>query len=115
MSTFEREPGRTIANAGDCARLWTYLTGEYIPGLRIEICPILPPTGKAAILLEVLDDSAAGVNGESLVNIWAWRTYANDLNLISLGSLFDLLISAHRQIEDYFVNGEQSAPARRVK
>jgi len=103
------------ANADDCARLWVYLTTEYIPGLRLEITPRQAPDGRAWIQLEVTDDSAVTIDGHQLVNVWAFKEYSNQLNLITLGSLFDLLISAHRRIEAFFEKGEASAPTRRRK
>lgn len=115
MSTITNGEGRRNASADDCARLWTTLTTEYIPGLRLEITPRTNPAGQSFIQIEVLDDSLETIDGEALVNVWSCREYQNGLNLISVGSLFDLLIVAYRNIEAFFEYGTPSAPTRRRK
>lgn len=115
MSGFKQEVPDRNAAAADCARLWSTLTGEYIPGLRILLEPRFDEFGRGAIWVAVVDDSAIAVNGSQLENIWAERVFLNQLHLISLGQLFALLIDAYRKIDEYFRIGEASAPTRRAK
>jgi hypothetical protein len=100
---------------GDCYRLLTTLKHEYIPGLRVELSWY--PVGKEqhGLKLELLDDSLVTQDGKDLVNVWAAKTFGNQLHLISEAQLYDLLIVGYRQIERFFAVGEAAAPARRVK
>lgn len=101
------------ATADDCARLWSTLTKEYIPGLRIELKILAPVDSLVGLQLELVDDCARHPDGAVLVHVWSKRVFFNQLNLISSGSLFDLLISGFRAIDDYFTYGESYAPATR--
>ncbi len=101
------------ATADDCGRLWSTLTKEYIPGLRVELRVLSFADAATGIKLELVDDCLAHPSGKRLVHVWASRTFFNPLNLISSGSLFDLLITGYRQIDDYFRYGESYAPATR--
>jgi hypothetical protein len=103
------------ATAADCGRLWQTLTKEFIPGLRLETRIVQVEEDAAYISIEVVDDSLESLDGHQLVNIWASREFRNGLYLISVGQLFELLISAYRALELYFENGTPSAPARRRK
>lgn len=110
--------GMTVSNGQnatveDCARLWSTLTGEYIPGLRVQLMIILTDDGSPAVQLELVDGPHRDIHGEEHLNIWATRVFFNPLHLISSGSLFDLLISGYRVIDDFFRYGEGYAPARR--
>ena len=95
MSITQNGAANRNAAAADCARLWRTLTNEYIPGLRLELSLTTTETDHLVLVLEVVDDSAVGVDGQQLVNVWAKREFANQLYLISVGQLFDLLIHAY--------------------
>jgi len=108
------DAGRS-ATAADCARLWETLRSEYIPGLRIEAGIITVPEGPTYITMEVVDDALESIDGAACVHVWAYRPYANQLYLISVGQLFDLLIEAHGKIEQFFSIGSPAAPTLRRK
>jgi len=101
------------ATADDCARLWSTLTKEYIPGLRVELTILAFVDGASGIKLELVDDCVTHPDGSRLVHVWSSRSFFNRLHLISSSALFDLLISGYRQIDDYFTFGESYAPATR--
>jgi hypothetical protein len=113
MSTIKPAHKAGGASADDCARLWATLTTEYIPSLRVEMRVHQDPSAGAYLLFEVVDDSAQDDGGSPLVNIWATREFHNQLYLISMAQLFDLLISAYRQIDGYFTIGSPYAPTLR--
>lgn len=115
MSISRNEGERVGVTAGDCARLWSTLTTEYIPGLRIEVRILEAPSGQVFLSVEVVDDSVHSIDGAPCVNIWASREFINPLYLISRDQLFDLLIVAYRKIEEYFSIGTPSAPTLRRK
>jgi hypothetical protein len=101
--------------ADDCFRLYRTLQREYIPGLRIELSWYEFGEGLHGMKVEAIDDSAVTFDGIHYVNIWAAKTFGNQLHLISEAQLYDLLIVAYRQIEKFFEQGEAFAPARRAK
>lgn len=103
------------ATAADCGRLWQTLTSEFIPALRLEMRIVQVAEDADYISIEVVDDSLETLDGSLLVNIWASREFRNGLYLISVGQLFELLISAYAGIEQYFRLGESFAPVRRRK
>lgn len=103
------------ATAADCARLWNHLRSEYIPALRIEAGIVTTKEGVIYLTMEVVDDSLESIDGAPCVNVWAYRPYANQLYLISIGQLFDLLIEAHGRIEQFFSIGSPAAPTLRRK
>lgn len=113
MRTSETVRTGQNATADDCARLWLTLTKEFIPGLRLELRILAPADEAVGMQLELVDDCARHPDGSVLVHVWSKRTFFNQLNLISSGSLFDLLISGYRAIDDYFTYGESYAPATR--
>lgn len=113
MRTSETVQTGRNATADDCARLWLTLKKEYIPGLRIELTILAPADSAVGMKLELVDDCARHPDGSTLVHVWSSRQFFNQLNLISSGSLFDLLISGYRAIDDYFTYGESYAPATR--
>jgi hypothetical protein len=115
MSTTQDGRVPTSATAGDCVRLWTYLTTDFIPALRMEVRMVTDPRGDAWLSVEVVDDSAQDDRGEQLVNVWASREFRNGLYLISVSQLFDLLIEAHRKIDGFFSKGSPFAPTLRRK
>lgn len=115
MSSIDSIRKAGSVTAGDCARLWSTLTTEYIQHLRIEVRILEDREGGAHLSVEVVDDSYETLNGSPLVNIWASKEYHNPLYLISRDQLFDLLIIAYRAVEAFFANGTPSAPARRPK
>lgn len=99
----------------DCGRLMVHLRKDYIPALRVEVN--FYELGKAGqgLKIEVLDDSAVGAGGEDVVNVWATKTFGQRIQNISTNDLYDLLMTAYRQIDRFFTLGEAFAPARRVK
>lgn len=115
MSTSRNGTIPTGATAADCARLWSTLTTEYIPALRLEIRMVTTPNDQSYLSVEVVDDSLVTIDGAECVNIWASREFRNGLYLISVGQLFDLLIEAHRLIDGFFRLGTPSAPTLRRK
>lgn len=99
----------------DCGRLILHLRDQYIPSLRLEVG--FYQIGKAGwgLKMEILDDCVAGVDGKEVVNVWATATIGQRIMHISTNQLYDLLMTAYRQIDRYFELGEAFAPARRVK
>jgi len=115
MSTTTRGKVPTGATAADCARLWITLTQEYIPALRLEIRMVTDSQGNGWLSVEVVDDSVVAIEGQGMVNVWAAREFRSELYLISVDQLFQLLIVAHKQIDQYFRLGTPHAPALRPK
>lgn len=115
MSTTERTKIPTNATAADCARLWSTLTTEYIPRLRLEVRMVTDPGGDSWLSVEVVDDSLVTIDGAECVNLWACREFRNGLYLISVSQLFDLLIEAYRRIDGFFSYGTPHAPTLRRK
>lgn len=115
MSTTKKGEWQGTATADDCARLWTTLTTEYIPALRLEIRMVTDPAGASWLSIEVVDDSLVTIDGGECVNLWASAEYRNGLYLISVAQLFDLLIKAYRKIDGFFSYGTPSAPTLRRK
>lgn len=110
--------GMTVSNGqgasvDDCARLWSTLTKEYIPALRVDLTIILTDDGAPGVRLELVDGPHLDTHGKGHLNIWSTRVFFNPLHLISSGALFDLLISGYRTIDDFFLYGESYAPVRR--
>ena len=101
--------------SGDCFRLFRTIQREYIPGARVEVSWYQIGKDQHGLKLELLDDSAHKINGEHLVNVWAAKTFGNQLHLISEAQLYDLLIVGYRAIERFWENGEASAPTRRER
>lgn len=98
------------ARTADIARLWMTLTTEYIPKLRIEVEPHHFPNGDAYVEVLVVDYASIDSNGRVSKSVWATRQFRNDLYLISHNQLFDLLISAYRVIDEFFVTGIDNRP-----
>lgn len=115
MSTIPDRQMRVGATAGDCGRLWLTLTKEYIPDLRMSIVPLVDDSGPTGIKIEVVSDGVYDQSRGQVEDVWASASYFNQLHLISAGSLFELLITAHRRIDEYFRLGESHGPIRRVK
>ena len=115
MSTSTKRDLPKSATADDCARLWSTLTTDYIPRLRLEIRMVTNSSGDTYLSVEVVDDSLVTVDGHECVNVWASKQFANGLYLISVGQLFDLLIQAYRQIDGFFSVGTPHAPTLRAK
>lgn len=115
MSTSHQEKARIGVTVADCARLWSTLTTEYIPALRLELRMVTTPNGDSYLSVEVVDDSLVTLDGHECVNIWGSREFRNQLYLISIAQLFDLLIESHRRIDGFFSEGTPSAPTLRRK
>jgi hypothetical protein len=112
MRTSESIRSGANATSADCARLWRTLTGEYISDLQVELVPQVVDGDQLVIRLQLVSAGLDPKDGSPCKNIWAARSFASQLNLISSGSLFDLLIVGYRQIDDYFRYGEPYAPPR---
>lgn len=98
------------ATPDDIARLWHTLVDEYIPGLRVEIIPKHDPKSSAHVLVQVVDYNTVPHPSMLERNIWAEREFHSPLYLISHNQLFDLLIVAHRVIDEYFATGNDNRP-----
>lgn len=112
MSTFVQSAGRRNATSDDCGRLWSHLTTEYISDLKISLYIKQDTVGKAHIQMQVESPGLDAKTGQPCLDIWSSTTFFNELNLISSERLFDLLINAHRRIQDYFSFGEACGPSR---
>ena len=99
----------------DCGRLLSYLRNDYIGGLRVELGFYQVGNVGRGLKLEVIDEGLTGVDGESVVNVWAEKTLFSRQLGISMADLYDLLMTAYRRIDKFFELGEAAAPIRRVK
>jgi len=115
MSTTMNHDLPRSATAADCVRLWTYLTTDYIPRLRLEVRMVTNAAGDSWMTVEVVDDSLVREDGAEMINVWASREFRNPLYLISVSQLFDLLIEAHKKMELFFSIGTPHAPTLRRK
>ena len=113
MSIIAQEKARRGATSDDCGRLWSHLTSEYIPELKILLNIRQDSVGKGYLTMSLESAGYDAKTGKPCVDVWANSTFFNELNLISSERLFDLLIIGHRRIEDYFAFGESCAPVRR--
>jgi len=97
----------------DCGRLLSYLRNDYIRGLRVELG--FYPVGSIGhgLKLEVIDTGLSGVDGQTVVNVWAEKTLFSRQQGISMADLYDLLMTAYRRIDKFFEVGEAAAPIRR--
>lgn len=103
------------ASAGDFGRLWTTIKTELVSDAQVVIIPEQDLNGFDLIAVEVISPSLHQINGEDLVNVWARKEFRNQLHLISVGQLFDLLITAYRVADRYFDEGDAAAPPRRKR
>lgn len=99
-----------LATLDDCDRLWTTLTIEYIPGLRVELTPDRLKDGRPVCRLELVDYSDVHTLPDGPRSVWAVREFQNPLYLISHTQLFDLLISGFKVIDEYFRTGKDNRP-----
>jgi hypothetical protein len=99
-----------FATIGDCVRLWSHLTDDYIPDLKLELSIIYDREGSVGIRVLVCDYSKIEVHGDGGRSVWAYRDFFSPLYLISISQLFDLLISAHRCINGFFTTGNDTRP-----
>lgn len=103
-------PVGATATLDDCARLWSTLTTDYIPGLRVEVVPHHYPNGDPYVELVCCDYATMGQQGPVSRSVWARKEFASGLYLISHAQLFDLLISSYRVIDEYFATGKDNRP-----
>ena len=99
------------ATLADCARLWSTLTTDYIPGLRVEITPHHRPDGEPYVVVELVDYSTLKEGLPAERSVWSRREFFSPLYLISHTQLFDLLIVGYRVIEAYFGSGVDNRPS----
>lgn len=115
MSGSKVATGDRGANAADCARLWSTLTSEMIADAQMVIIPEVDQNGDSLIAIEVITPCLHQVNGEEQVYVFSRREFRNQLHLISVGQLFDLLITAYRVADRFFEHGDAAAPPRRKR
>lgn len=99
----------------DCGRLLLHLQDDYIRNLRLEVGFYDLGRSGRGIKLELIDDSATGVDGSDLINVWATKTFGQRIGYISMAEIYDLLMTGYRQIDRFFSLGEDFAPVRRAK
>jgi hypothetical protein len=99
----------------DCGRLLLHLQVDYIRDLRLEVGFYELGRAGRGLKLEVLDDRPEGVDGKSVVNVWAIKTFGQRISNISTNEIYDLLMTAYRTIDRFFELGEAFAPTRREK
>ena len=100
------------ATLDDCARLWHTLTDEYIPGLTIELVIERDAGDQPVVHLELVDYSSVTSDPKIARSCWSTRPFRSALNSISLGQLFDLLITGYRVIDEFFTTGVDNRPRR---
>ena len=103
-------PGRS-ATADDCARLWIYLTDQFIPKLQLEIDIVSNGRPNTIIRISVVDYARVTDGADLHKSTWATRDFSNPLYLISISQLFDLLILAHNNISAFFTTGVDNRPS----
>ena len=99
------------ATLADCARLWATLTGDYIPGLKIELSVTHGDRDEPRVLLELVDYSSEHYPENMQRSVWSRREFFSPLYLISHTQLFDLLIVGYRVIDTYFATGKDNRPS----
>lgn len=110
MSTSPNLAHATNATLDDCVRLWSTLTTDYIPGLRIELIPGKNPQNASYIVAELVDYSTVDIAGDEGRSVWSRKQFFSPLYLISHTQLFDLLIVGYRVIDEYFRTGNDRRP-----
>jgi len=110
MSGLETKVPARSASIDDCVRLWSHLTTDYIPTLKLEVSIIDGPVKQTGIRVLVCDYSTVEIGDDGGRSVWAYRDFFSPLYLISISQLFDLLISAHRVIFAFFTTGEDLRP-----
>jgi hypothetical protein len=110
MSITPGELRKGNATLGDCVRLWTTLTIDYIPSLRVELVPDVTDRGEQVITVELVDYATLAEKDPPHRSVWSRRVFQSPLYLISYNQLFDLLISGYRTIEQYFSTGIDNRP-----
>lgn len=110
MSGSRHLPVGASATLDDCARLWSTLTTDYIPGLKVEVIPHQKPNGDPYIEMVLCDYAyVAGDPGPDR-SVWARKEFSSGLYLISHAQLFDLLIKGFRVIDEFFTTGKDNRP-----
>lgn len=112
MSTSLNLAHATNATLDDCVRLWTTLTDDYIPGLKIELIPGKNDQGAVNVVAELVDYAQLDSDGPPDRSVWARKQFFSPLYLISHTQLFDLLIVGYRVIDEYFRTGNDRRPPR---
>ena len=110
MSTSKVLGPTRSASIDDCVRLWSTLTNDFVPGLKLELEFLESKEGHTGIRVLVCDYAYVGGDVTKEKSIWAMREFYNPLHLISISQLFDLLISAYRVMEEYFSTGKENRP-----
>jgi hypothetical protein len=100
------------ATLGDCVRLWMTLTVDYIPALRIEMVPDVTDRGEQVVRVELVDYATLVEKDPPHRSVWSRRVFQSPLYLMSYNQLFDLLISGHQIIEQFFSTGIDNRPPR---
>lgn len=110
MSISNRLQPPTNATLDDCVRLWTTLTSDYIPDLRIEMIPGSMPEQLNHIRIELVDYATLAEGQPPHRSLWSRKVYVSPLYLISYNQLFDLLITGYRVIDEFFRTGKDNRP-----
>jgi hypothetical protein len=100
-----------VATLADICRLWSTLTTDYIPGLRIELIPRSQDRSSEFVVAELVDYSEVPEPGGTMRSVWSSREFYSPLYLISHTQLFDLLIVGYRNIEAFFAEGKDHRPS----
>lgn len=111
MSGYPIETKAASATLDDCVRLLSTLRNDYIPGLVIEVNFELTEGNGGCMVLQLVDYSDVSVPVEVGRSVWSEKRFHNALHLISMGSLFDLLIVGFRVIDKYFSTGIDQRPS----
>lgn len=112
-------PGANLPSSGptpaDCHRLISAIRKDFIPGVYVRLDWYGFGSGLHGLKAELVDESAHSVSGQKVLNVWATKTFGNQIHLFSEAQLYDLLIVGYRAIERFFEQGEAAAPTRRVE
>jgi len=110
MALIESREAAGSATVNDVVRLWRTLVVDYVPGLKLELEILCDDDKAPGIRVLVCDYSTITNLPMGPRSVWAVREYHNPLYLISISQLFDLLISAYRVMDEYFVTGKDNRP-----
>lgn len=110
MPTFDQAGKVRNASIGDCARLWSTLTTDYIPELKLELEVCHEPNGRPFLRVMVCDYSTVANLPRGPRSVWGVREFRSELYLITVSQLFDLLIDSYNVLDEYFATGVDKRP-----
>lgn len=111
MSGYPIETRAASATLDDCVRLLSTLRNDYIEALRIEVNFELSENNGGCMVLQLVDYAGDYPNWSVGRSVWSEKRFHNALHLISMGSLFDLLITGYRVIDAFFSTGVDNRPS----